>query len=399
MPQRDAPHPASHAFLTGGGALGKLIEGHDWARTPVGPMTQWSSAMRGTVSLILQSSVPMATLWGEEGVMIYNDAYAVVAGQRHPQVLGAKVREAWSEIADFNDHVIKTCLAGNTLAFSDQKLTLLRDRVPAPAWLNLDYSPVRDDSGQPIGVLAVVVETTAKVNAIEQALAETTKLRQMFEQGPGFMALMMGHAHVFEFVNPAYLQLVGHRDVLGKSLRDVLPELQGQGMYELLDNVFATGEAFSGTAVPVMLSRTPDAVPEVRHVDLVFQPIKSPDGSVIGVLVQGVDVSERVLAEEAVKASEAEFRAFAQAMPNHVWAATPDGMLDGFNDRVYDYSGADRSHLAGAAWTAMVHPDDRALASERWAAALLSGNTYEAEFRLRRASGDFIVPSPFRTSR
>ena len=389
MPQRDTPHQVSHAFLTGGGSLGKLIESHDWARSPIGPLAQWSAAMRGTVSLILQSAVPMVTLWGEEGVMIYNDAFAIFAGQRHPQVLGASVREGWSEVADFNDHVIKTCLAGNTLAFTDQELTLLRDRVPAPAWMNLDYSPVRDDNGKPIGVLAVVVETTSKVHAIRQASAETTKLRQMFEQGPGFMALMMGQSHVFEFVNPAYLQLVGHRDVLGKSLRDVLPELQGQGMYELLDTVFATGEAFAGTALPVMLSRTADSAPELRHVDLVFQPIKAPDGGVMGVLVQGVDVSERVMAEEAVKASEAEFRAFAQAMPNHVWAATPDGMLDWFNDRVYDYSGADRSQLAGAAWTAMVHPDDRALASERWAAALHAGNTYEAEFRLRRATGEY----------
>ena len=123
--------------------------------------------------------------------------------------------------------------------------------------MNLDYSPVRDDSGKPIGVLAVVVETTSKVHAIRQALAETTKLRQKFEQGPGFMALMMGQAHVFEFVNPAYLQLVGNRDVLGKSLRDVLPELQGQGMHELLDTVFATGEAFSGTALPVGGHRKP----------------------------------------------------------------------------------------------------------------------------------------------
>ena len=94
MPQRDVPHHASHALLSGGGTLSKLIEGHDWARTPIGPLAQWSAGMRGTVSLILQSSVPMVTLWGEEGVMIYNDAFAIFAGQRHPQVLGANVREA-----------------------------------------------------------------------------------------------------------------------------------------------------------------------------------------------------------------------------------------------------------------------------------------------------------------
>ncbi len=389
MPYRDIPQDPSKAFLAGGGALGKLISAHDWARTPIGPMTEWDPALRATVSVILQSAVPMVTLWGEHGVMIYNDAYAVFAGQRHPQLLGSNVREGWAEVADFNDHVMKTGLAGKTLAYADQELTLLRDGAPAPVWMNLDYSPVRDDSGKPIGVMAIVVETTAKVHAIRLSLAESAKLRQMFEQGPGFMALMMGSEHVFEFVNPAYLQLVGHRNVLGQPLRAALPELQGQGLYELLDTVFATGEPFAGTALPVTLRRLPDSEPEMRHVDLVYQPIKTPDGGVIGILVQGVDVSERVIAEEAVKASEAEFRAFAQAMPNHVWAASPDGMLDWFNDRVYEYAGATQAQLGGGAWTDIVHTDDIGLVSDRWAAALQSGHTYMSEFRLRRANGDY----------
>ena len=96
---------------------------------------------------------------------------------------------------------------------------------------------------------------------------------------------------------------------------------------------------------------------------------------------------ERAEAEAALAASEAEFRTFAQAMPNHVWAATPDGLLDWFNEQTYRYSGAAPGTLNGTGWTSIVHPDDRRRAGEKWQAALATGETYEAEFRIRRADG------------
>ena len=96
---------------------------------------------------------------------------------------------------------------------------------------------------------------------------------------------------------------------------------------------------------------------------------------------------ERAEAEAALAASEAEFRTFAQAMPNHVWAATPDGLLDWFNEQTYRYSGAAPGTLNGTGWTSIVHPDDRQQAGEKWQAALATGETYEAEFRIRRADG------------
>ncbi len=71
--------------------------------------------------------MPIVTLWGADGVMIYNDAYSRLAGSRHPALLGVQVREGWPEVADFNDHVMKTGLAGGTLAYRDQEMTLSRN--------------------------------------------------------------------------------------------------------------------------------------------------------------------------------------------------------------------------------------------------------------------------------
>jgi PAS domain S-box-containing protein len=153
------------AFPAGGGELGGLIRGFDWSATSLGAIAAWPQSLKTTTALLLLSPVPIVLLWGEDGIMIYNDAYSVFAGGRHPHLLGTKVREGWPEVAEFNDNVMKVGLAGGTLAYRDQELTLFRHGRPEKVWMNLDYSPVPDETGTPAGVIAIVVETTQRIIA------------------------------------------------------------------------------------------------------------------------------------------------------------------------------------------------------------------------------------------
>ena len=201
------------------------------------------------------------------------------------------------------------------------------------------------------------------------------------------MAMLSGPHHVFEFTNSAYMQLVGHREILGKTARAALPDVEGQGFFELLDQVYVTGEPFVGTSMRAEIQRTPGAAKEERFIDLVHQPVRNPNKEVIGIFTTGVDVTERLAAEQALRQSEQQFRTFAEAMPNHVWTAPPDGQLDWFNQRVYEYSGARRGELDGQGWTSMVHPEDLSTTAENWSKALNTQLLYEAEFRLKRHDG------------
>ena len=289
------------AFLSHDGELAQLIAAFDWASTSLGAIGTWPQGVKAVVSLILQSPVPIVTLWNEDGVMIYNDAYSVFAGGRHPQLLGSKVREGWPEVADFNDNVMKVGLSGKTLAYSDQELTLHRRGSPEQVWMNLDYSPIMDETGRPFGVMAVVVETTGKVRAERQLRGERERLRKMFEQAPGFMAMMVGPDHVFQDANSAYLTLVGNRDVLGKPIREALPEIIDQGFVRILDNVRETGLRHLGRGTMVALTRKPGSPPEERFVDFVFQPILEEDGRTTGIFVQGNDVTDQKRAEIALR--------------------------------------------------------------------------------------------------
>lgn len=381
--------PSVHAFL-GHGHLARLIAAFDWSETPLGPIERWSVALKTSVSIALRSPVPIVMLFGTDGIMIYNDAYSVFAGQRHPELLGSKVREGWAEIADFNDNVMKVVLGqGRTLAYRDQELTLVRNGVGEPVFMDLDYSPIVDDLGVAIGVIAIVVETTARVRAERWRASENDRFQRMFEQAPGFIAMLHGPNHVFQMANNAYLQLVGHRDVVGLSVKAALPEAEDQGFVQLLDEVYQTGEPFIGRDLPAVLQRRPGEEPEERFLDLVYQPVRDPDGRVIGIFVEGADVTERVLNERALRAQEAQFRTFAEAMPNHVWTAKPDGRLDWFNWRVYQYCGAQPGDLDGAGWTSIVHPDDRAEAGRLWLESVRTGRPYEVQFRLRRQDGAY----------
>ncbi|RYF41553.1 MAG: hybrid sensor histidine kinase/response regulator, partial [Comamonadaceae bacterium] len=376
-------------FLAGCGDTGRLVAAYDWGATPLGPLDAWPQSRLTAVGLILRSPVPMVTLWGDEGVMIYNDGYATFSGARHPQLLGSRVREAWPEASAFNDNVMKVCLGGERLSYSDIEMHLARHGQPEQVWMNLDYSPILDEAGVVAGVLAVVVDCTSKVRAEQRLGGERQRLQQMFEQAPGFMAMMTGPEHVFDFVNPAYQQLIGHRDVAGKPLREALPEIAGQGFIELLDEVYGSGNAFSGTGMRAKLQRQPNGTVEDRYVDLVYQPVRDDAGRVVGIFAQGSDATDRELAEQSLRASEEQFRAFSEVMPNQVWAADTTGLLDWFNPRVYEYSGFGPGELEGHGWARMVHPQDLPQGQVRWAQALASGQPYETEFRLRRADGGY----------
>ncbi|WP_445576784.1 ATP-binding protein [Pseudomonas sp. E141] len=153
----------NHGCPGWGGEMAGRIRSFDWSQTELGAIEHWSASLRSAVQVLLASPLPMVMLWGRQGFMIYNDAYAEFAGGRHPYLLGCAVELGWPEVAEFNRHVLDVCLAGGTLSYRSKELVLLRNGKPEDVWMDLYYSPVPDDDQSPGGVLAIVVETTELV--------------------------------------------------------------------------------------------------------------------------------------------------------------------------------------------------------------------------------------------
>ena len=206
---------------------------------------------------------------------------------------------------------------------------------------------------------------------------QVRRLRQMFFQSPSFSALLSGPDHRFVLTNPAYQQLIGHRDVIGLTVREAVPEVERQGFIGLLDSVFATGEAFVGKDVEVVLQKSASDSAETRYLDFVFQPIKDEMGNVTSIFVQGIDITDRHRSEEALRASEARLRQLNADLERRVieraqarsltWKLSPD-LLGALNSKGY-FETANPAWESVLGWTEeevvsmsifdLLHPDDR----------------------------------------
>ncbi len=135
-----------------------------------------------------------------------------------------------------------------------------------------------------------------------EAEAQRARIQTLFMSAPAIIVLHRGPEHVFEFSNAVHARLLGHRELLGRTVREAQPELEGQGIYELLDRVFQTGEPCTGKEVPANVG-SPEA-PRTGYFDFVYQPLRGPGGKTEGVMAFGFEVTEQVLARRRLEDAE-----------------------------------------------------------------------------------------------
>lgn len=192
-------------------------------------------------------------------------------------------------------------------------------------WVLARGSVGRPGNGATPRLSGVNIDITARKRAESereqlhhQVDIERDKLRSMLAHAPAFAAVLVGRDFIFELANEAYFEIVGQRPILGRPVREALPELEGQGFIELLQRVMDTGVVEMAREMPVSLFRTPGGPPEERFVSFSYQPIRDEDGSVTGILVHGIDVTEHVLVRRELAAERQQFRALLDEIPAHV---------------------------------------------------------------------------------
>ena len=283
--------------------MGAMMRAHDWSASPLGSPRQWPQALRTVVGLMLNSKFPMFVAWGGELGFLYNDSYISILGDKHPTSLGKRFHDVWAEIWHDIHPLIVRALRGEASYMDRLPLRMRRHGYDEDTWFRFSYSPVRDEDGTVAGMFCACVEMTGEVLAQRYREEENERLVTLFEQAPGIIAVLRGPEHVFEITNRSYLQLVGHRALVGKTARDALPEVQGQGFFELLDHVYQSGQPFVGHAVPLRVQRDPNAPLEERFIDFVYQPIHDQHGKVSGIFVEGSDVTARKRIEDELRAA------------------------------------------------------------------------------------------------
>ena len=299
-------HNADNArFLAGGGELGALTRAYDWAGSSLGAPAQWPQSLRTAVRLMLNSRHPMFIWWGPDLIQFYNDAYRETMGpERHPSALGDKGRDCWAESWPIIGPQIEFVMRGKGATWQeDQLVPVTRFGSLQDVWWTYGYSPI--DAYDGVGGVLVVCKDVTREHLAREALSVANRrlsddvgsLREMFSQAPGFIAVLTDPDHVFRFANNAYLKLVGRDNVVGKSAREVLPDVEGQGFFEILDTVYRTGSAHVGSGVLIKFQPERDGPVHEFYLDFVYQPMRDKDGKVFGIFVEGYDVTARVETE------------------------------------------------------------------------------------------------------
>lgn len=221
------------------------------------------------------------------------------------------------------------------------------------------------------------------------ALEERKILHDFFMQTPAMFCILTGAEHTFEFANEPYRQLIGNRNPVGKTLKEALPEIEGQGFPEILDRVFQTGEPHVGKEMPATLAR--NGKMEQVFVDFNYHPLKNEAGEIEGILVFCYDVTEKVMARQKITESETRYRNLIYGLPAAIYVCDEKGYITSYNESAAQLWGR-RPELGKEKWCGSwkcFTADGKPISHNQspMAAAIREGRTGNSEVIIQRPDG------------
>lgn len=275
-------------------------------------------------ALLGNSPNPYVVLDPALAIVWMNDAYLRATMRERSELAGRPMFEAFPSPANSESHkLLRRSLERVLAAGKQDEIALIRYDIPTPGggmqerYWSATHTPLTDDHGHVVYILQHTVDVTElhtlrrlrdEIGVVQRAQAvqalnidlaeETDRMRMLFDQAPGFVAVLEEPGHRFIMANDAYRNLVGGRDLLGKRISEALPEVVRQGFVDLLDSVAQSGTPYVGSREKVQLTAIDDGGRDERYLDFVYQPILGETGEVTGIFVQGHDVTEQVHAEE-----------------------------------------------------------------------------------------------------
>lgn len=373
--------------------MGALTRAFDWAATSVGEPADWSPSLRTTLSILLSSRFPMFLWWGPDLIQFYNDAYRPLLGNdgKHPRALGQPAEECWPELWSFIKPLIDQVMTtGEATWHEDQRMSFFRNGQLENVYVTFSYSPVRDEADEVAGVLVVCQETTRKVAQVEES---EERFSTYVQHSPTSIGIYIGPDMVIQTANDAMLRSWGKdASVIGKTLREALPELEGQPFHQLLHEVYTTGVSYQATEDRVDLVH--DGELRTFYYNFTYKALRDGNGQIYGIINTATDVTEMVRAKQQLTETEnnllnsvRQFTFVTDFMPQIVWATQPDGSHDFYNRRWYEFTGLTYEESFGEGWARVLHPDDVERTTQVWQHSLDTGQLYEIEYRMRRHDG------------
>jgi PAS domain S-box-containing protein len=370
--------------------MNQRIRGIDWEKTPFGAEADWPQELRMALSLCLNTTLPTALYWGNDLRLLYNDAWAPIAGEKHPWALGRPAREVWADIW----HVIEPQLlavlqTGQGFSVTDQMLPMQRGGRTQQTHWDYSFAPIFGQNGKVLGIFNQGNETTARLSAERALRASEERLEYALGASDtvGTWDWDVPNNRVIADARFAKLYGVPREEAsAGASIANFFNAIHPDDLPYVEKAIAATlkgGGVFSQEYRLVQ--------PNGAHKWVIAEgrPTLAPDGTPLRFPGISFDITDRKNAEAALRDSEERFRAITNSIDQMIWSTTPDGYHDYYNQRRYDFTGVPSGSTDGEGWAGMFHPEDQDRAWTVWRHCLQTGEPYHIEYRLRHRSGKY----------
>ena len=340
--------------------MSERVRALEWDKFNLGNFELWPNELKTILPLCLNTAIPTAIYWGPDLRLIYNDAWAPIAGEKHPWALGRPAREVWSDIwGVIEGQMMDVLTSGVGFHVTDQMLPMIRGgRTQATHW-DYSFAPIFLVDGTVGGIFNQGTETTSRIET-ERALRAS---EERLEYALG--ATDTVGTWDWDIVNDKVVADARFAKIYGVS-----PALAAKGA--------KIGEFFAGIHpedLPAVRNAISVALSGGVHFSHEYRLLQ-PDGSIRWVAAQGrvtcapdgtplrfpgiaFDITDRRAIESALRLSEERFRIITDSIEQMIWSTLPDGYHDYYNQRWYDFTGVPEGSTDGEAWNGMFHPDDQ----------------------------------------
>jgi PAS domain S-box-containing protein len=372
-----------HEFISGGGEAGQTIRSMNWSATAAGAPATWPQNLRTTVSIILQSHVPMFIAWGPAGTLLFNDACKPLLGSSALQAMGQHAQTAFTPIWHTLGPAFDQVLQGRAVTLPDVPIAWERQGYTETARFTFSCIPLSNDTGETGGMLVTATESKASLGLSQQHIYD------VLLQLPIGILIVRQPDHVVELANAHILQITGvpAPQLSGRPLYEASPVLKGQLLEQLVDQIMQSGQFHIENGLPVQVMR--NGQPAQAYFNFLFYPLKDQHDATNGLMLISREVTDIILERKRMEKSEHYFRRLADTIPVMIWITRADGYCTYVNQKWYDYTGQTSAETLGHGWISVVHADDVQQMMNGFQEANEKQQPFNLEYRIKGSDGQY----------
>ncbi len=353
-------------------------------------------------NMLKQAPVAICVLKGTDYIVeMANDLYLQLVAKDN-DFIGKPLFQSLPEIKlqGIKELLDKVMLTKLPFYGNEVKVNLQKNDKSEEGFFNFVYSPIHEEDATISGILVVATEVTEHILSHRKIEESEHRYHEMIYSSISQIAILQGEDFIISMANDSIIEQWGKgKDVIGKPLMEILPELESQGMKEMLQNVYKTGIIHRENKMPVNLIRNGKG--ELAYFNFVYQPQRNTHGDIEGVAIISIEVTPQAVFNQKIKESREKYFQLLQNLPVAVYTCDADGFITYYNDAAVELWGR-KPELGiekwGGSWKSF-RTDGSLIQKEDLAMALaIKEKRYEngEEFKIEQPDGTkrFIIPYP-----